>query len=393
MSKQSRQRLREGMQQQPQRRFRWIFILALVAMIVMVAFWKQRPPSELSATPSTNVASGSQFPPKNFSEVCVLSSNDLERCDIALMNLHCAEGLRGAENLKVSESLASLDGFTKYVKQETDRHLYKFQKNPTEFQNSEGYFRMMMMVTVLQQDLKIHYNSERIQLPWEPLESNDDFFANSQDVFIHGVTREKGTGTCSSMPVLYVAIGRRLNYPLKLVKAKGHLFARWDDGNDSFNIEGTTIGFVSHPDDYYRIWPASFTPEEGRAESYLQSLNPAQELAVFLSIRGHCLRAQTNYLHALGAFAQASRKEPQSIGYQKLFARAEYEAYNAGVLPIRASLQFRIRSLQIPSGPSAAYFAAKKAELNAKNLLEADPSEIEEQMELLRLEMKASGTQ
>lgn len=60
-----------------------------------------------------------------------------------------------------------------------------------------------------------------------------------------------GRGTCSSLPPLYVAIGRRLGYPLKLVKSFAHLFARWDNGaGERFNIECTARQFVSHPDEY-----------------------------------------------------------------------------------------------------------------------------------------------
>ena len=34
--------------------------------------------------------------------------------------------------------------------------------------------------------------------------------------------RALARGTCSSLPVLQVAVGRRLGYPLKLVTTKGH---------------------------------------------------------------------------------------------------------------------------------------------------------------------------
>ena len=63
-------------------------------------------------------------------------------------------------------------------------------------------------------------------------------------LFIHGIIDGPG-GTCASMPVLYVAVGRRLGYPLKLVEARGHLLLRWDDPlgqrlgtPDVFNVEG-----------------------------------------------------------------------------------------------------------------------------------------------------------
>ena len=247
------------------------------------------------------------------------------------MNLLCAEGLRGAENLNVKECLERLDGIAAKVKHETDRHLYKFRDHPDEFNHSEGYYRMMMMATVLQQDLGIRYNPARASSPWnKEIPPNEVFFANSQDVFIHGLARERGEGTCSSMPVFYVAIGRRLGYPLKLVRAQGHLFARWDEGTKGFNIEGTSLGFVSDPDGFYRTWPRAFTAEEAESESYLKPLTPAQELATFLSIRGQCCRAATNWLWSLGAFQHAFKLEPQSVGHQLLFAATERDAYTAG---------------------------------------------------------------
>lgn len=55
--------------------------------------------------------------------------------------------------------------------------------------------------------------------------------------------------------MLYVAIGRRLGYPLKLVECKGHLFVRWEDAKERFNIEGTSRGL------HGRIKTSSTPPE------------------------------------------------------------------------------------------------------------------------------------
>ena len=50
------------------------------------------------------------------------------------------------------------------------------------------------------------------------------------------------------MPILYIAIGRRLGYPLKLVHAHGHDFVRWDEpGGERFNIDATSPGFHLRP--------------------------------------------------------------------------------------------------------------------------------------------------
>lgn len=367
--------------------------LLLVAVISITAWllWRAQRLSQSPNQANVPPASKNAFKqPTTFLELCNTPTEQLEKCDIALMNLLCAEGLPGAENLNVRETLERLDGIARKVQFETDRHIYKFRQHPEEFNQSEGYYRMMMMATVLQQDLGIHYNPERIQMPWEPLESDEKFFANSQDVLIHGLAREGGTGTCSSMPVFYVAIGRRLQYPLKLVTAKGHLFARWEDGQKTFNIEGTSIGFVSHPDEYYRNWPAFFTPEEQASEGYLQSLTPVQELAVFLSIRGACLRAAKDYLKSLGALAEAHRRQPNAISYQRLFARAEHEAYVARVLPRKNAIQYALRTLEIPPEPSYPYFLAQKTSLEQMFQSGVDEAQIEAQLDSLQAEISAT---
>ena len=392
MSKESRQRLRDATQthlrSQNRRRFRnsVAALLVLTCLGTLFVWWKQSQPLTASVTSHSNSVNPL---PTDLTELCSLTTNQLEKCDIALMNLLCTQSLRGAENLDIPKSLELLDGIARHVKAETDRHLYKFRERPGEYENSQGYFLIMMMVTVLQQDLWIHYNPERARLPSQPIEANDKFFADAKDVFIHGLIKEKGTGTCSSMPVLIVSVGRRLGYPLKLVRAKGHLFARWDEGNKSFNIEGTSIGFVSHPDSEYRNWPAPFTEEEEKTESYLKSLTPVQELATFLSIRGHCSLATGQWLQGVGSFSQAFKKEPQSAGNQKLFAWSERKAYEAGALPKRMAIQYALRTLEIPPGAMQQYWMSHKAALQARNMLGEDEQQIEMDMELLLAEIKA----
>lgn len=328
--------------------------------------------------------------PASYAELCAFPTNELARCDIALMNLLCAEGLRGAENLNVSNALAVLDGFAQRVKFETDRHLYRYREKPTEFNGSEGYFRMMMLATVLQEDVGIRYNPARASAPSErELEANDRFFADSKDVFIHGLVRLDGLGTCSSLPVFYVAIGRRLGYPLKLVRAKAHLFVRWDEGDQSFNFEATAVGGVVHSDDYYRTWPLPFTPEEEATESYLKSLTPVQELATFLTIRGQCCRAMTNWAYAVGAFAQAHYLEPASVGNRLLFEWAEADAAAAGVLSKRVTLEHALRSLVIPPGTMQASWIEELTALIGKNAAGAPEREIEAGLQRLQAQIQA----
>jgi hypothetical protein len=230
-----------------------------------------------------------------------------------------AQGLPAAEDIDVAESLRALDAMAERVRTETDRHLYRFHRNPAEFENSQGYFRMLMLAVVLAEDFQIHYASDKIATAADA-RPDDRFFANSETLFLHGLTGPRHEGTCSSLPVLYVAVGRRLGYPLKLVTTKGHMFVRWENGAERFNIEATARGLSRFDDEYYRHWPFEISPAEEAAQGYLKSLTPAEELAVFLSIRGMCLREAGRAQEAADAFSAAAKLAPHCRGYSEMAA-------------------------------------------------------------------------
>jgi len=217
--------------------------------------------------------------------------------DIAEINLLTAKGLPGAENLDVDRSLKTLDLWAAWVRHETDRHLYKFREAPEEYSRSEAYFHALMMICTLQEDFHVCYNRDPKMRsgPVEVVPSDLTFFGNPKDLFVHGLTGGAHEGTCASLPVLYVAIGRRLGYPLKLVECKGHLFARWEDDKERFNIEGTNRGLNCYPDQEYLEWPYPISKEELATGMYMTSLSPKRELAAFLELRALCLKQ--NGLH------------------------------------------------------------------------------------------------
>ncbi len=261
-----------------------------------------------------------------------LPASALSQVDIAKMNLLCAQGLAGAEKVDLKASLVELDAMAARVRGETQRHLYRFRQNPAEFENSEGFFRMMMLAVVLAEDFGVRYVPSKIGTAADA-RMGDGFFADAQDVFLLGLTGARRQGTCSSLPVLQVAVGRRLGYPLKLVTTKGHLFVRWDGAGERFNIEAAGNGVSRFTDEYYWHWPLKVTSVEEAAEGYLNSLTPPEELAVFLSIRGMCLRETGRFPEAAEAFAEAARLAPACRGYQVMLASLR----NHGVRPIDRS--------------------------------------------------------
>ena len=272
-----------------------------------------------------NFAVAEQFnQPATLKELLALSPADWEKCDLARMNLLCAEGLPGSEDLKVDDTLTTLDSWAQHVKSETGRNFHHFQENPKDFNNSEAYYRALLLITVVQQDFNVHYNPAHITTPDAP-EPDNTFFADSKDLFLHGLVSSRAMGTCISMPVFYVVIGKRLGYPLKLVTAKDHVFARWEsaDGKERFNIEATGQGLSTPDDSFYKTWPFPITDEEIKVNSYLKSLTAAEDLSLFLETRGHCLRVAGRLPEAKASCLQAQVLTPQWSEHKLFLAPAE----------------------------------------------------------------------
>jgi tetratricopeptide (TPR) repeat protein len=266
-----------------------------------------------------------------LAQVCRSPSDYLGKLDIAALNLMCAAGLPHAENLDVARLLHWIDKAAEKVEFDTHRHCYRFGSSPETYRNSPGYYCCYFLLQTLQEDFGVRYNPARINDPTfqDPKCLNPEY-RDSRDLFIHGAIDGPG-GTCASIPVLYVAVGRRLGYPLKLVEAKAHLFFRWDNRAaswknpypklpsvvETFNVEGATyIG--SHPDDFYENWPEPLTPAEKAAGYYLKSLSPIEELAAFLITRGECLRENGRIEEAIQAYRWASDLVPQDARYRHL---------------------------------------------------------------------------
>lgn len=353
------------------RRFRRFLIALACAVLGLIGFIGKRSNSvRLSfGTPKATVPS--------LAQALLLSAEQLRTLDLVTANLLCAQGLNGAEQLDVQQCLVTLDTWARHVNVETTRNFHQFREHPEEFRNSEGYFRMLMLITVLQQDFGVRYNPARIT-PLDQPEPDSAFVADSQDLFLHGILGPRRMGTCVSMPVLYVAVGRRLGYPLKLVTAKGHLFARWD-GDERFNIEGTNHGLNCFEDEYYRTWPYPLTAAEVKSGHYLKSLTAEEELGLFLATRGQCLFHHGRLAEAREAFAKAAELAPHWPEHTALLAqvsqgmnasppthagtvylsqqaRAEIDAHVERVEAVnrenRARMEAQFRQLQSPPVPA-----------------------------------------
>ncbi len=286
--------------QRPLARTAWIgpFIAGVVVgYFVIYATWDDdktpapEPPPRVAATP---VAPEVAKP--TLDRLLAMEPAELAGEDVAVLNLACAEGLNDGESLDVAGYCRTLDNWARLVDRETRRNFQQFHRDPGNFENSEGYFRMLVLVTVLQQDLSVRYNPERI---------NEPDFRNPADLFIHGMIGSRNGGTCVSMPVLYAAVARRLGYPVHLVLAKAHVFCRWEDDDERLNIEAAGVGMSTYPDSHYREWPIPIEDVEMERNVYLRNLTAAEEFGMFLSARAACLEDRGRLSEAYSSFLHA----------------------------------------------------------------------------------------
>ncbi|MEO0966420.1 MAG: hypothetical protein AAFY08_15045 [Planctomycetota bacterium] len=324
------------------------------------------PPSE----PTTLVAPDDPLAPATLNELLALDRHDLHRVDIARLNLLAASALPATADLDVEHALRTLDRWAQQVADATDRHLYRLTdpRFADRYQGSEPHLRAELLAQVLVEDLGVKY---------DPTALGNFSFEDPAVAFIHGMiptalqqlghgTADTPGGTCASMPVLYVAVGRRLGYPLYLATTDSHVFARWDGTTtnptgqahpnpawrERFNCE-TTNGFLRIDDDaHYQAFPFHVSDEDVKANRYLESLTPRAELALFLAARGH--HGLDNFQRAFAArcYENAATLDPTRPAYAAWFTQA---AAGTGYQPQHPRLA---AMLARPGSPGAAPSAA-----------------------------------
>jgi hypothetical protein len=261
-------------------------------------------------------------------EVLYWPAQEIRRLRVEFLNLLCATGLPDTSDLDIHACLKKLDEWTRQVGAETERCAGQFRRDPSDFNNSEAYFRVLVMITVLERDIGVRYNPDCIKT---------DLFLNSGEGFIHGLLQGEG-GTCANMPVLHAAVGRKLGYPIYLCCAKGHVLCRWEspDGRERFNIDACGRGLSTLPDAYYMQWPMPIAESEVLRGHYLRNLEPAEELALFMTTRGHCLKDRGLHMDAIAAYGEAHRlapAEPHHFGALMVAIDDEMRMHEQGQLP------------------------------------------------------------
>ena len=307
----------------PKRRFPKLGLYVLVfafSVVLTASGFLIYPKASSKSSPAPSVQR-----PRTLEQLLAMPPEQLAGVDIADMNLLCATGLPGAEGMDIDKCLARLDQWAARVKHETERHLYRltaprYADHAEHYKHSEARFRAEWLVSVLQQDIGLHYHAGFVpqDVAVVPLKT-------SKEAFLHGLMDNEDAhkafgGNCVSLPVAYVAVGRRLGYPVKLACSKEHTFCRWEGENhpnpawcDRFNFDGAGNGFSIDPDEFYLSWPRKSASDHVELCDWLKSLTPQQELALFMANRGHVLtHVSKDYAGALVAYSHCARLWPSS---------------------------------------------------------------------------------
>lgn len=309
----------------------WLSLALIgVATIAAIGYFTRSADNNASATaskPTLQPVTPTAQKAFTLDKLLAMTPEQLREVDIAEMNLLCATGLPGAEDMNVEKSLAKLDQWAARVKAETERYLYRltdprYADHAEHFKHSEARFRAEWLMNILQKDIGVHYFAGMTR-PEDPVVMPK----TSKEHFIHGFMDNADAhkafgGNCVSMPVVYAAVGRRLGYPIKLVCSLEHCFCRWEGlehpnpaWRDRFNFDGAGDGFSIDPDEFYYSWPRKWDRDCIDLHDWMSSLTPRKELALFMAHRALVLReVSKDYGRALVAYSQAVRLWPENIG-------------------------------------------------------------------------------
>ncbi len=263
--------------------FRLGVLLGCVAGAVATAVatssgWKGRAPSHdprpadarelLPGTRGPASQGGDAYP--SVDELMALPDAKLGAVDPAVVNLVVARGIPQFHGLDIAKYLKTLDAWAEEIRFDTERHRYRYLADPSQFQNSEIEYKVTWLASDVNAVFKIDYDLEGFDA------------SNPSDLFLNGLI-DRRRGTCVSMPMLYLALGWRLGYPIRAVWVPTHIFARWDDGTARVNIEATGYGGELPDEHYAEEFLVSVECRERGVE--LVSLSPRKTLALLLLAR------------------------------------------------------------------------------------------------------------
>lgn len=258
-----------------------------------------------------------------------MTESELGQVDVGEMNLIVAAGLPRSPDLDRQTYLKMLDEMAARVIHETEAFRPNFRPNPAC--PTEAHYRFYMVAKTCRDC----YGLRHFLLPEKGSGFTGIMYGDkvtrsqridSRNWFIHGLLGPERIGSCASLPMLYAAVGRRLGYPIKIVPSLCHIFVRWDDGVERFNLEGTSPDYINcHPDEHYIDTPKPWTDKQKNCGYFLKSASAKETLAMMLATRGMVLLYSGRLLDAGMMISKAAELAPDDPEYPNNCAHIEKE--------------------------------------------------------------------
>jgi len=274
----------------------------VLVTVMIVTSWPGRSPASNAFSATTSAAQSDRGPRESppsiqyfaklsARDLVAMSDADLTAMDPLVMNMIVARGVPELADLDMARYVGLVDAWAQRIGVgirigESDAA----RASPAYAADPDIWRAGSMAIALASTDIGIAY-------------TRDVRMSNHADLFVPGLIDSK-RGTCSNMPVLYMAVARRLGWPLKAVVAADHMWCRWDDGAKSFNLEATTTtaaggegSFSTPPDEAYRT-DFDVSSKAIEVGSDLTTLTARQTLGVYLQQRAGYFREKGEWTRA-----------------------------------------------------------------------------------------------
>ena len=239
----------------------------------------------------------------------------------------------------------------------------------------------------------MRYNPTRAEQSKKGLDSQEAeaaFFTNSKDIFLFGLLDGDHYGTCASMPFLYVAIARRLGYPVNLAATQEHFYVRFEVTNgEHLNVEATAVSrFKTPPDEYYRdMVTAPDRDAEIAGGGWLRPLSNKEIVGHSLLSRLACLRSTGRSDEELKTWDIAAKYLPDTPRWRESIKERKREAANNRDTARWTALWKEIERAPIPRGAGFVYFRDQKIRLHLLMMGGADLAVVQKAVNNFNVEL------
>jgi len=195
-------------------------------------------------------------------------------------------------NLNIDEYSQKLDQMVKEIQKLTGK-------------NTDPDHRIRALNTYLYKHQGFHYDKE------------DPYGQKLKNRYLNGLLDTK-SGSCLTMPLLYLALAQRLGYPIYPVSAPQHLFCRYVDPKLKMqNIEATNGGGYSSDKEY--IIEMEIPSRGIEMEAYLKTMSYKELLAeLFAENAGYWARNR-NSTKAKRYYEESLRLNPRNAEVYRIF--------------------------------------------------------------------------